>query len=198
MTRVYEIHTAETEAQAANQHLRDDSSSLPSALGEFQFEAGNPVVESKENSNEILALSGLHGGFTFSNRWTHLAGVPGTVFNEHCTIKDYAVIEGARFESTGNESNRKKLVTLEASAKVIFRNCVFQRLKDDPTGVFVEIKSGAKAIFTNCVFKSETGPMSAGSVVSNAGGATDVYVGIGFNMTTRAHVNVTAIVPELS
>lgn len=198
MKHVYEIDTADDAAESINQHLRNDSSSVPAALAEFAFQAGNPVAEGKEQNNELLALSGTHGGFSFSNRWTHLAGVPGTIFNAHCTLKDYAIIEGARFESTGNESNREKLVTLEASAKVVFRNCIFQRMKDDPDGVFVQIESGGKAIFTNCIFKSETGPMTAGSVVSNAGAAGNVFVGIGFNMTTRAHVNVTAIAPELS
>ena len=40
--------------------------------------------------------------------------------------------------------------------------------------------------------------VAGGKVVKNRGAAGNVYVGTGFNLTGQAHLNVTAIVPELT
>lgn len=185
-----------------NQHLRNDDSQLNSMLGEQIYAPGHPTNEAKEDHNSLLALSGDHAGFSLVKANTLLQGVPGTTYTEHSTVEGHAVLDGLHFRSIGNETNRLKLLTLGVAARVLIRNCVFERISGDPLGVFVSIADGGKAIFTNCIFRSDeaSGAMKTGTgtVVTNAGAAGNVYVGVGFNFTGLAHVNTTLIAPELT
>lgn len=106
--------------------------------------------------------------------------------------------------------NDKFLLRIASSAKVLIKNCTFERLSSDASSTgatneesFILVESGAKAIILQNTFRSsaKSGAMdtASGHVVKHIGGAAaNVWVGLGFNLTGQTHSNVTPIAPELT
>ena len=180
----------------------DLNTSLVNSIGQQIITAGQSFSEIQESGNSILLMSGEHYGFVTEANGTTVSGVPGAEVIGPSVASGQAVIEGLTFTRKSSvDSNAKVLLEIVSTGKVLIRNCIFERRKNDPSGSFIQVQSGGKAIVTNCVFRStEAGPMDAGtgSVVNNLGAAANVHVGVGFNLTGLSSVNVTAIAPELT
>jgi len=187
------------QSQLTTEDLNTD---LTNSIGQQIITAGQSFSEVQEAGNSILLMSGEHYGFVTEVDGTTISGVPGAELIGPSLAGGQVVIEGLTFtRKPWNDTNAEVLLEIVSTAKVLIRNCIFERRKDDPSGSFIRVQSGGKAIITNCMFRStEAGAMDAGtgSVVNNLGAAGNVHVGIGFNLTGLASVNVTAIAPELT
>jgi len=181
-----------------------------------RFPPGEAFAENSKISNNILLGSGEHEGLSASKPHTIINGESGCVVNRLAVIKNHAVVSNVHFKQVTDPSNMDHLVRLVPNVaataakpiRVLFRQCVFERMSNAPRGVgaantkaFVVVNALARAIFTGCVFRSNRsdGVMDGvGTVVQNLNAlATEVYVTSGVNLSTHTHNNVTIIGPEI-
>ena len=190
--------------------VRNENRKRLAHLGQQVYDESEPITEEQEANNNILLLAGEHGSFSLSKAWTTLHGAPGALVKDKGVVRAHAVIENMEFRRLeSSENNESTLLHIRDGAKVLIRDCIFQRRAGDPSDAnvatddsFILIENGCKVVITNCVFRSDAtdGAMAvaAGKVVKHRGAAGNVYVGTGFNLTGQAHLNVTAIAPELT
>lgn len=199
-----------SENKELNQSKRDENTRSSAARGQQLVAAGSPIQEPQKSQNGVLLLSGNHGGFRLSKPGTRLTGAPGAIVTNVGIIESDCILDGLYFGRKPNSNNDKYLLRIASTAKVLIKNCTFERASDDvsSTGAaneesFILVESGAKAIILQNTFRSnaKSGAMdtASGHVVKHIGGAAaNVWVGLGFNLTGQTHSNVTAIAPELT
>lgn len=204
------IYEAVEEAASTDSDLRDENRTRLNNLAQQAYGPEEPITEDQSANNAILLLAGEHSGFSLARQWTNLRGAPGALVKDKGVVGANCLIENLEFRRlNSSETNEATLLHIKNNAKVLIRNCVFQRRASDPSSAtvtdddsFILIESGCKVIITNCVFRSDTSSgamnVAGGRAVKNRGAAGNVYVGTGFNLTGQAHLNVTAIVPELT
>jgi len=177
---------------------------------------GTMVEEHSPSANSFILGRGTHHGFKLSKPHTLINGETGAIVDRLATVRNHAVISNIHFKQTGDPSNKDFLLrlvphegaTAAKPIRVLFRQCVFEKLYDASTGVgatntkaFVVANKFSRAVFTGCVFRSNRsdGVMNgAGTVVQSLNAAaTDVYVTSGVNLTTHNHNNVTIVGPEI-
>tara|TARA_R110000824_G_scaffold120442_1_gene275847 strand:+ start:11325 stop:11951 length:627 start_codon:yes stop_codon:yes gene_type:complete len=182
---------------------RDENMILVNSIGQQIISVGVPIAEQQEANNAFILTSGDHGGFRLIRYGTLIKGVPGSRVTEKGIVEASCTIENMTFSRSIGETNQETLLHLTNNAKVMIRNCTFERRSDDPAGRFILIDSGCKAVIEGCVFRSTEvgGAMAAGTgyVVEHLSAVTtNVHVGLGFNLTGLSHLLTTAIVPELT
>ena len=190
--------------------LRDENRRGQRGAGQQIVSAGSPITEARSSENGILLLSGKHGGFRLEKLGTRLAGAPGSIVANTGIVESNCILQDLVFARKPSSNNETYLLRISSTAKVLIKNCIFERLPHDKSSTgasdeesFILIEDGGKAIIAECVFRaaSETGAMdtASGHVVKHLGStATNVYVGLGFNLTSQSHYGVTAITPELT
>ena len=179
--------------------------------------SGDAVEERAPMANVFHFLPGPHEGFLVEKANNVLAGAPGATVTRLARIKNHAVVSGLHFRQLDDPTNERCLLVVSNNAKVVFKDCIFERKYDavaevDPalpappstTACFVLVESGSRAMFNGCVFRSnlESGAMEtpgAGTVVQSLNAAAgSVYVGAGANLTGHSHgTTVTQYSPEI-
>ena len=166
------------------------------------------LAEEKKISNTARFVPGNHAGLLLEKPHTFIDGVAGVRVERLGLFRDDAIVSNMHFVNTGTGGNSSQLAVVKPGARVVFRDCIFERLYNDPNAVdagappvvrdcFVLIEPGGKALFTGCVFRSnlESGAMNGtGTVVQNLNAAAGgVIVSNGANFTTHSHgITVTA------
>ena len=204
------IPESTSERKELDQSKRDENTRSSAGRGQQLVYAGSPIEEPQESQNGILLLSGNHGGFRLKKPGTRLTGVPGALVTNVGIIESNCILDGLHFGRKPESDNDKFLLRIASSAKVLIKNCTFERLSSDASSTgatneesFILVESGAKAIILQNTFRSsaKSGAMdtASGHVVKHIGGAAaNVWVGLGFNLTGQTHSNVTPIAPELT
>lgn len=202
--------------QLGNEAADNLLSRLFSSQTEVRFPPGQLIEEREKISNSILAGAGNHHGVKLEKAHTVFFGEAGTVVDRIATFRNHAVISNIHFKQLNDESNKNQLVIVDPVAtatsskpvKILFRNCIFERRYNAPSGTgasnelcFVLIKEFSKVVFDGCVFRSnlESGAMNGTgtAVLSQNALATDVQIASGVNLSTHTHTNVTIAGPEI-
>lgn len=190
--------------------LRDENRRGQTASGQQIVVAGSPIFETRSAQNGLLLLSGNHGGFRLEKPGTRLAGAPGSFVTNTGIVESNCILQDLVFTRKPASNNGTYLLRIASGSTVLIKNCIFERLSSDKSSTgasdeesFILVEDGAKAIIAECIFRSnsETGAMdtASGHVVKHLGAHhANVYVGLGFNLTTQSHYGVSSITPELT
>ena len=172
--------------------------------------SGDAVEERAQMANVFHFLPGEHEGFSVEK-------AQNVLVTRLARVKNDAVVSGLHFRQLDDPTNERCLLVVSNNAKVVFRDCIFERKYDavaavdaplpaapSTTACFVLIEAGSRAMFNGCVFRSnlESGAMEtpgAGTVVQSLNAAAgSVFVGAGANLTGHAHgTTVTQYSPEI-
>ena len=170
MTRVFrqldvlrDLHEQTNDTTDARQSIIVDN------LAQRVLLSGDVLMFDQNRDESVLFTSGVFPGFTVASTHADIRGVPGAVINGLVRIQTTCTLENLHFKSTGDESNAKVLVQVEAGGLAIFKNCTFERLSTDLSSIADEtahlrVLEGGKARAFNCTFRSQTidGEMLAG------------------------------------
>jgi hypothetical protein len=174
--------------------IRRDVTRTVDRLAPMIIEAGLPLSEVFQQDNAFLLLAGTHIGALLNKPGTRIHGQPGCFVQRLWAFAAPATttvhVSGIHFMAVTGADNLNPLVTINATAKVVFHNCTFERLAASSAGNYVTIAAGGKGIFQGCTF---LGVQTGGSVVNNAGAAAAAAIIGCYNLTTRVHVNCTTI-----
>jgi len=173
---------------AHNQQAREDSRAI---VGSLQVTTnGTAVAEPKLQDNVINLSAGDHGGMKLTKAGTIVVGSGDCNVTRQVVIDGgLIVLRGLRFVARAADDDRNNaaaLVTVSATSKVIFVDCVFRKADKD-FGVFMTVASGGRVNLLGCSF---IGGASATNAISNAGPAANVQQAFGANTSGAAHANV--------
>jgi len=150
--------------KALDQSKRDQNTRSSAARGQQLIAAGSPIVEKQDSQNGILLLSGEHGGFRLQKPGTRLVGAPGALVTNTGTIESDCVIQDLVFTRKPGSNNGTYLLRVTSTAKVLIRNCIFERRPGDKSSTgaadeesFILVEDGGKAIVVECTFRSTSG-----------------------------------------
>jgi len=175
---------------AHNLQAREDSRAI---VGSLQVTTkGTAVAESKLRDNVINLSGGDHGGMKLTKAGTIVVGSGDCNLTRQVVIEGgLIVLRGLRFVARAADADRNNaaaLVTVSATSKVIFVDCVFRKADND-FGVFMTVANGGRVNLLGCSF---IGGASATNAISNAGAAALVQQAFGANTSGAPHANVTA------
>lgn len=134
---------------------------------------GSEIDEPKNEDNVYFLSSGFFGGANITKPYTMIGGLPDTQITRHVTIKSTrAIIDGVTFRNSDSSTGR--LILIQSSSAVLFRNCVFNMTHPDGAKIWIAMEDGAKAVFNGCMWRGGDG--TGGNLVSNAGAAGNVQI----------------------
>lgn len=168
-----------------NQEIRDEIQQKVAALATSILSPQDKLQEQAQPGNRILLLAGQYGQATWQQDDTVVQGQPG------CQASQLWSLTGTAIRVVGVDFTGLRLDPLVSSAStlVYFDRCTFTKTPG-VAGTYVDIPTGGRAIFTNCTFN---GAQPSGNPISNAGGAGNVAIIGGANLTGQPHLNVTVI-----
>lgn len=142
-------------------------------IGAVVVRPSDIVVEAKETDNCFFLLAGQHAGIVQAKNETRILGAPGATVTRQSIFKGRCIVEGLRFLSTPEGNNKNAaLVSIQANASVVFRDCIFERSSSDAAD-WISVASGGKAHLIGCVF---VGTTTSGECINNAGPVVNVGV----------------------
>lgn len=165
---------------------------------------GDPVPEEEKLANVSLVGAGEHQALNTKKSHSVLVGIAGAVTTKRSSYEKSALVAGIHFRQSEDSNNTTSLVYVGPNAKVLFRDCIFERRHNAVSAIdialpavpvitdcFVLVADGGRALFSGCIFRSELdhGVMNGtGTVVQSLSPVPgNVFVGDGVNLTTHTH-----------
>lgn len=179
------------ESKLEEQNDQTDEGVL-SFLNSLNLKVPGEILDDEPLGGSVNNLTfGEHAVAEIKQTDTSIKGVvSGATLNVPLRLRSRHIIEGVTV-NTFREYESSPLVSVGASAVVVFRNCVFERSRGNATQKWVDVGNGGKAIFVGCMFLSKT-VSASGTVISNAGAAANVQVVGCYNGTGIAFAGVTS------
>tara|TARA_R100001463_G_scaffold22736_6_gene54631 strand:- start:3727 stop:4359 length:633 start_codon:yes stop_codon:yes gene_type:complete len=205
MTRVYrQLNELRQLREQTNDVTDNEQAAIVASLSENVLVSGDVVTFRQRRNESIVLTAGLYPGFTVDSEHAHVLGFPGSVINGLVQVASTCLLENLHFQSTGEISNALRLVQVDDGGLAVFKNCTFERRRDDVSSVLaadgyahLAVTKGGKAKAFNCTFRSNlaSGVMNgaglfAWSDAANAVANLDVVSS--YNPTTHTLQNGTA------